>query len=268
MKAKNIIFWIIAIIITLASAYYQRTTGPTYPKKGSISLNDQEIKYSLDRSFAGDGDCPVKLNINSADTRGTLIWKRHNTNDADKTVEMRYENGVLIAELPHQPPAGKLDYQIRIQKDNIEKYIPEKNNYVVIRFRGDVPWYVLIPHILIMFLAMLFSTRAGIEFFSKEPKYIKYMWWTLGTLFAGGFILGPLVQHFAFGPYWTGVPFGWDLTDNKTLIAFIGWIVAIIGQRKSQKPGYWILGASLLTLIVFMIPHSVLGSELDYSKVN
>jgi hypothetical protein len=268
MKAKNIIFWILAIIITLASAYYQRTTGPTYPKKGSISLNDQEIKYSLDRSYPGEGDCPIKLNINSPDIRGTLIWKRHNTKDADKTVEMRYENGVLIAELPHQPPAGKLDYQIRLQKDNVEKYIPEKNNYIVIRFRGDVPWFVLIPHILIMFLAMLFSTRAGIEFFSKEPNYNKFIWWTLGTLFIGGFILGPLVQKFAFGEYWTGVPFGWDLTDNKTLIAFIGWIAAFIGYRKSQKPGYWILGAAVLTLIVFLIPHSVLGSELDYSKTN
>ena len=38
-------------------------------------------------------------------------------------------------------------------------------------------------------------------------------------LAVGGFILGPLVQNYAFGELWTGVPFGWDLTDNKTLIA-------------------------------------------------
>jgi hypothetical protein len=268
MKSKNIIFWILAIIITLASAYYQRITGPTYPKSGSISLNDIDIKYNLDRSYPGEGDCLIKLNVPSADIKGTLIWKRHNTKDADKMVEMRYENGILTAELPHQPPAGKLDYQIRLLKENVEKYIPSKDSYVVIRFRGDVPWYVLIPHIIVIFLAMLFSTRTGIEFFNKEPNYKRLLWWTLGAFFIGGFILGPLVQKFAFGEYWTGVPFGWDLTDNKTLIAFVGWLIALIGHRKSQKPDYWILGAALLTLIVFLIPHSVLGSELDYSKVN
>ena len=267
MKTRNILFWTLAVIITICSAYYQRITGPTYPQKGSITFNEQEIKYNLDRSYAGDGDCPVKINV-PGDLKGTLIWKRHNTKDADKIIDMRNDNGTLVAELPHQPPSGKLDYQIRLNKDNMEKYIPSKENYIVIRFRGDVPALILIPHILIMFLAMLFSTRAGIEFFRKEPKFIKYIWWTLVLLFAGGFILGPLVQHFAFGPYWTGIPFGWDLTDNKTLIAFVGWIVALIGYKKSSRPGYWILGASLLTLIVFLIPHSVLGSELDYSKVN
>ena len=42
----------------------------------------------------------------------------------------------------------------------------------------------------------------------------------------GGFILGPLVQKFAFGEYWTGWPFGGDWTDNKTLAALVAWLVA------------------------------------------
>jgi hypothetical protein len=49
-------------------------------------------------------------------------------------------------------------------------------------------------------------------------------------------ILGPVVQKFAFGEYWTGFPFGTDLTDNKTLIAFIGWIIALVAVFKSEKP--------------------------------
>jgi len=81
-------------------------------------------------------------------------------------------------------------------------------------------------------------------------------------------IFGPIVQKYAFDAYWTGVPFGFDLTDNKTLIAFIAWIVASVMVFKSKKPAYWVLGAAVVTLIVFLIPHSVLGSELDYSKMN
>jgi cytochrome bd-type quinol oxidase subunit 2 len=144
------------------------------------------------------------------------------------------------------------------------KLPPDQN--VVIRFKGDVPIFILIPHIIAMFGAMLLSTRTGLEFFKKEPELKKLTYWTIGFLFIGGFILGPLVQEYAFGALWTGFPFGHDLTDNKTLIAMLGWLGALFMYRKSREPKRWALFAALLLLIVYMIPHSLLGSELDYSK--
>jgi hypothetical protein len=76
------------------------------------------------------------------------------------------------------------------------------------------------------------------------------------------------MQKFAFGAFWTGFPFGADLTDNKTMVALIGWIIALIAGRKSKSPRSWYLGAAILLLVVFLIPHSLLGSELDYSEVD
>jgi hypothetical protein len=73
-----------------------------------------------------------------------------------------------------------------------------------------------------------------------------------------------LVQYYAFGDLWTGIPFGWDLTDNKTLIALIFWILAVVMNRKEEKPFYTILAAIVL-LLIFSIPHSLFGSNLDYS---
>jgi hypothetical protein len=78
-------------------------------------------------------------------------------------------------------------------------------------------------------------------------------------------ILGPLVQNYAFGELWTGIPFGWDLTDNKTLIALIFWILAVYMNRKSDKPVYTVLAAVIL-LLVYSIPHSLFGSQLDYAS--
>ena len=78
-------------------------------------------------------------------------------------------------------------------------------------------------------------------------------------------ILGPIVQYYAFGDLWTGIPFGWDLTDNKTLIAFIFWILAVYMNRKTDRPLYTALAAFVL-LLVFSIPHSMFGSELDYAS--
>jgi len=78
-------------------------------------------------------------------------------------------------------------------------------------------------------------------------------------------ILGPVVQKYAFGALWTGIPFGWDLTDNKTLIAFIFWILAVMLNRKKDKPLVTVLAAFIL-LMVYSIPHSLFGSELDYTS--
>ncbi|MGM0551028.1 MAG: hypothetical protein ACQESW_08115, partial [Bacteroidota bacterium] len=52
----------------------------------------------------------------------------------------------------------------------------------------------------------------------------------------------------------------WDLTDNKTLIAFIGWAVAIGFNWRRQAPKATI-AAALLLMLIFSIPHSVMGSE-------
>ena len=112
---------------------------------------------------------------------------------------------------------------------------------------------------------MLFSTLAGLMSIIKYPSYKKYGVWTLILLIAGGMILGPLVQYYAFGELWTGIPFGWDLTDNKTLIALIFWILAVVMNRKQDRPLYTALAAFVL-LLIFSIPHSLFGSELNYAS--
>ncbi|NOY60961.1 MAG: hypothetical protein GXO75_18785 [Calditrichaeota bacterium] len=79
-------------------------------------------------------------------------------------------------------------------------------------------------------------------------------------------ILGPIVQKYAFGTSWTGIPYGTDITDNKTLVAFIIWLIALVAIFKNKKARLWSLLAALVTLAIFMIPHSMHGSELDYSN--
>jgi hypothetical protein len=75
------------------------------------------------------------------------------------------------------------------------------------------------------------------------------------------------MQYYGFGVLWTGFPVGHDLTDNKTLVAMIGWIIALFMVRKGKPARGWILAASVLLLVVFLIPHSLFGSELDYTKL-
>jgi hypothetical protein len=265
---RSVIFWIIAIIITVLSAYYQRVTGPTYPLSGKILIDNQQIDYHLLTSHNSTDDCLIKIDIKDASLSGSLEWKRFKTNDEFTKVAMTNSDGILSASLPKQPPAGKLQYRIILQKDNESFEIPTEQKFVVIRFKGEVPLYILIPHIIVMFGAMLLSTRTGLEVFNKEPRLKIFTIWTIALLIIGGMILGPITQYYAFGEFWTGIPFGIDLTDNKTLIALIGWLIAAFALKKSSNPKWWIIGASVLVFIVFLIPHSVLGSELDYNKID
>ncbi len=262
---KKVALWILAFLITAATAVYQRMTGPTYPIEGAATIGGIQVKYEFLRSHETGQDCPILINTENPEIKGTLFYKRHKVTEPWTIIPLEREANNLVGSLPHQPPAGKLEYRIILTYEGEEISLPEKGP-VIIRFKGAVPTWILIPHVIVMFLAMLFSARAGIEALRPKINPRKLALWTTGLLFVGGFILGPLVQKLAFGEWWTGFPLGYDLTDNKTLIAFIGWAVALIAGRKGKPARGWVLAASILLLVVFLIPHSLLGSELDYTE--
>ncbi len=260
--------WFLAILITLSAIYYQWITGPTHPLRGKVTIYEHVIKYSLPRSHGGAGGQLVTLTIPDTAVHAFLNFKRFKVKENWKVLPMQRAGTALKAMLPHQPSAGKLEYFITLKTRQKKITAPQKNT-VVIRFKGYVPPYVLAPHILLMFLSMLFANYAGIEAVSKGGKIKTFTIVTVIILFFGGMIMGPIVQKFAFGAYWTGVPFGFDLTDNKTLIAFVFWLLAWWRVAKSgqEKGRWWVVLAALVTLIIFLIPHSMMGSELNYQTM-
>jgi hypothetical protein len=278
---RKTILWILAIIITLGAAYYQRKTGPTNPRDTYLTVNDSLLKVRLVRSLGLDERPEVRLAITDTALKARLYYRRFRTGEEYSSSDFIYkvypvnsmlmnkvfgimEEKGLYAAVPQQPPAGKIEYYLELT-DSDGTTTVLKETPLVLRFKGAVPSYILTPHIIFMFLAMLLANVAGLMALFKLPSFRKYSIWTLITLTAGGMILGPAVQKFAFGEFWTGVPFGWDLTDNKTLIAFFFWILAVVMNKKRDTRVYTILAAAV-TLIIFSIPHSMFGSELDYSS--
>ena len=277
---KKFILWSLAFIITIGAAIYQRHTGPTYPKELNVTLNESQYKLKLIRSLALDARPEVKLGITDTTVKAKLFFKRFRSDEEYQSADFNYrvypvdsyimnkvfkmtEEKGFFAEVPQQPEAGKIQYYFQITDSKGERTF-FRDAPIVIRFKGGVPAFVLLPHIFCMFLAMLFSTLAGLMAIIKFPLYKKYSMWTLILFIMGGMILGPIVQYDAFGDLWTGIPFGWDLTDNKTLIALIFWILAVVMNRKKERPLYTALAAIVL-LMVYSIPHSLFGSELDYT---
>lgn len=251
--------WILAIAVTLASAVYQRVTGPTWPARWTVTLAGEKIRYRLPRSHAGPGDADIAVRVLATDARGTLSFRRHSSDDAWTSVEMLRRGEALVALLPHQPTAGKLDYRIVVSRGSESVSLGQ----FTIRFRGAVPPWVLVPHIVLMFLGMLWATRAALEKLAPEPRYGSMILWTLLLLGVGGLVLGPAVQKYSFDTWWTGWPIGTDLTDNKTAIAWLAWAAAWVAHRRqARSAGWWVVAAACITLAVFAIPHSVFGNEL------
>jgi hypothetical protein len=257
---RSVWLWIIALLLTVASASWQRRTGPTHQLPGDASLGGASIHYVLERTHKGGGEQRVEIEQVPADVTGVTEWKAYQSEDPWTVVPMRREGDALAAELPHQPPAGKLWYRVRLARGAETVLIPAERP-AAIRYTGAVPAGVLIPHIFFMFLAMFLSTRAGLELFRRPPRLKGLTWWTLAALCIGGLGLGPFVTHYAFGPWWTGFPVGNDITDSKTLIALVGWIFAAIAVGRSRLEKAWVALAALLTLVIFAIPHSWTASE-------
>ncbi len=275
---KVVFYWILAIIMTLAAVIYQRKTGPTYDKKMDVQVNDSTYQLKLVRSLEIGSGAFVKLGIDDTSISAKLYYKRYPSKEAYQSVDFQYatkpvhsflmnkvfhitEEKGWFAEVQEQPAAGKIQYYFEItDKTGTTAYL--EHEPVVIRFKGAVPSSILAPHIFFMFFAMFLGNLAGIMAVFRYKKYKLFTTLTIITFFIGGMVLGPMVQWHAFGEAWAGVPFAWDLTDNKTLISFLFWLLAFAMNRNREKPIYTII-AALVMLVIYSIPHSMFGSELD-----
>jgi len=262
---KTTAVWLIAAVMTLASAVWQRSSGPTYPVRGSIHLAGEDIALRLTRSHETTADQPVRIPVADPEVTGEVAWRRYPTQEEWRRLPLRREGDVLVAELPRQPAAGKLEYLVHLERDGQEATFPDRP--AVTRFKGPVPAAVLIPHILAMFLVMLLGNAAGLFALSGWGSFRGLTVTVFACLVLGGFLLGPAVQKYAFDAWWTGFPFGYDLTDNKTLFAGVAWVIAVWRLGRGRPARVAVVLAMLATIVVFAIPHSMMGSELQWDEL-
>jgi len=269
---KKIAIWTLAVIISLGSMVYQRLTGPTYPKKVTIETADSSYQVTLPRTYDCQGDCPVKLAL-PGDISGNILFRKYpgdhpwdtlQLQRMSDTLQLQRAVDTLVAWLPQQPPAGKLEYHLELKQDETTLKTNLQEN-IVIRFKGCVPDWALIPHVILMIFAMLWSNATGLLAAFNIESYRRNALVAIILFVTGGLILGPIVQKYAFGAFWTGWPLGEDLTDNKVLFSVIIWVVAYLLNRKKDRR-WLIFVAALVLFAIYMIPHSMHGSELDYSS--
>ena len=263
---KPSVQWTVAVVLTLVSAVWQRWSGPTYPAMGTVVVAGGSIAYKLPRTNSITSRMLVSVAVPNPAVSGAVEWRHFPTDEPWRTLPMTRRGDALATELPPAPEplmpmAGKLEYRVRLSAGAEQAVIPALP--AVTRFKGDVPVWILLPHVAAMFFGILFASRAALAaMFGGRTRLFGFL--SMALLLFGGFILGPIVQKLAFGAYWTGIPWGYDLTDNKTLIAIVSWIPAVVQMRRKQDARLMIVVAAVVTMTVFAIPHSVWGSQAKW----
>ena len=281
-RIRGVTLWVIAVVLMAGAYSYQKRTGPTNPLRGSISVDGADVRYKLLRSHETTEGAPISLPSPDGKVTGALHWKNYPTKDPFSTTPMQVTQvegqSTLLARLPKRPAAGKIEYFLELNTPTGAVRVPEAGgeNEILLRYKDPVPGSILWPHICAMFLTMLIGMRAGLSALFQPGTMKRYSWTTLIVMTAGGLVLGPIVQKYAFGAYWTGFPWGYDLTDNKLLIMWAVWLIACVwmggkinadGKTAGGLGRLGVLLASVVMVAVYLIPHSMQGSELDYAKL-
>jgi hypothetical protein len=266
------VLWALAVAIMFVAADYQERTGPTKEFTGSFEAGGESFDFALLRSGNTDQDAPISVPDPGRDVTGEVVYKRYPTSDPFTALPMESVAGELQAMLPAQPAAGKLEFYVVLSSPEGQIRIPGGEETLIMRFKDPVPLGFLVSHIICLFIALLVGVRTALGALVYPEGVKRLAWTTLVLMTLGGMILGPIVQKYAFGAFWTGWPYGYDLTDNKTLIMWIVWVgvVLVLWRRPSPRDRLArgaVLGAAVVMLAVFVIPHSLRGSELDYEEL-
>jgi hypothetical protein len=274
---SSILLWALAVLITLACFAFQNRTGPTQPLVGDVPTAVGTVNFKFLRSETIGKDLSIMLVDPVPEGISCKVqYRRYKSNDDWSTASMQPGTfefsrrgvsesvsgmGVRLPSLKER--AGKYEYFVHIDDGSGSPVSITGDKPIYARYKADVPMWLLLLHIIVVFLSMMLALRTVLEALI-DGAYKWMIWATIVSLLFGAFLLGPMVQWYAFGVWWSGVPFGYDWTDNKVLVELVFWLPALflnLGKRRSRGPVYL---AGVITLFVFFIPHSLFGSEYDY----
>jgi len=276
-KLTSVLLWLLAIILTLVCFMYQDKTGPTYPLEGEFQTVKGPIHFKFLRSETIGTDLALMLLDEVPEgVSGYVEYRRYQSDDdfsmilfqPDRFEFSRRGRAELVeatgAKLPSlNERAGKYEFFIYLNDGSDQPLSITGSDPIYARYKAAVPGWALYIHIFTIFASMTIALRTTFEALI-DGKFKWMIWASIISLLLGGFFFGPLVQRYAFGVWWSGVPFGYDWTDNKVLVELIFWLIAAFLNRGKHRSRFSVILAGVITLLVYFIPHSLFGSEFNY----
>jgi hypothetical protein len=294
MKPSKIV---LAILITIALLVVARRASQRQIPIVTVTTtySDLTLSHTCSHVFKGD-DTNADLDVSVSggllpDDAVIALYYEPRWTDATETtnpparveaVTIPGHNLVYRVSVPNQGRGSEFSYRFQMENTagQILATIPaeiskEKPNRLWFRFEGRRSLVLLVAHILGMFgsfLLMVIVLLTAFEDVKNQAVKIrlgKQTLWATVILFLGTFPLGMWLEYQVYGTYWTGIPFGRDRTDSKTLIIFLYWLIMLYllkGSALSRNPRGDIVGPAaarwvaiigvLLSLALYLVPHS------------
>jgi hypothetical protein len=270
---------VLGFILTVALLGISRRLSTRRPRDLAVDGDGFRLEHRTVTEQVGPGRPDLALSVEGEQALEPVVrYWLGNEEDLQSIAMTGGGDGVWEASLPEFEKGTKIYYAIELLRaGGIAARIPaEHESFLFIKYKGKVSAVVLTLHILFMFASFYFMVQS---FWSCIGIVIGRPWkaeavrnarWVLISSFIGGWPLGFILNYQAFGPVWEGFPFGYDVTDNKTQIMFVFWLVSLLLVRGSflgKGEELDMLGARgfaaavivsfIVSLTLFIVPHSL-----------
>jgi hypothetical protein len=270
------------LLITLLIFVVARKISKNRPSLETWTFDEVKITHTTVYEQVGPGQPEILLNVAPPEQIDAEVRYRAPGDAEFESVALEeVTSGLWSARLPAGEKGDKIEYGFRIAQN--EQYdrggsstAALESGYHLIKYKGEVSVTVLILHILCMFAAFFFIVEAMIGAVIMTVKgedrdfTVAQTRWVLLFTFLGGWPLGFALNWQRFGMLWEGFPFGYDITDNKTQLIAVFWLIVAAMSWKSficRRTGKDMAGdrlfagtvmtASILSLILYLVPHSL-----------
>lgn len=250
--------WVIALVLCLTGLFAQRQLSSELPLTIDQAWAGKRVTTTLDRVHVGPGGQRISVAGVEPEWTGELIWRPADSEAEFHRLPLRNLGSLIAGEIPLQARGIRAEYRLELETPDGLLRLPAQGT-LMIRSRGATRLEVSLAHIALLALGLLLAMRAGLEALALGEHAQVFAWGSFLSFLGGGLVCGPLMKQQAYGLLWTGPPFGLDSTDTKTLLIVIAWLLPLLLRARGLRARRWIVLAALLSLAVFLIPHSSFG---------
>jgi len=280
-------FWkiLVAILFTLLLLVFTRKTTAVRSVHEVVEQQGIRIEHTTVPKQVGN-EIPIIFAKVEGASEVKLFYKIGKEGEylSAKMSPKSGEENIFVATIPLHPKGIKAWYYLeavgKVEGGEVKVTLPERRSDQIkpirLKFEGEVPAYIIIPHVLSIFSAIFFATLTLFSAIDLKKgkntlkKSVKLCAVTLLLLFIGFFPFGWAMNYFAFGVLWEAFPFGRDVTDNKGQIMFLFWLFTLFvvkgtlwgkgeGKNLVSDRGYstLVIVSFIVTMIILAIPHSL-----------
>lgn len=280
---------VIAVLLTAVLLYTARATLQGQPEFVTHTDNGYTFEITTVPKGPEHAMATIQLKITGDLGPGLKPMYRQNKFGQDEITPLyRYGNLQLLVEdsalglyytnISTLARGSRIYYYFEVRDETGGRrasFTLEDDKPFAMKFIGDVPPYVIGPHIFLMFATVFCVVMAFLHSFKllsggvEAGPIARYIFLAAVASFLGGYPWGIAMNYYAFGGTWEGIPFGTDATDNKTQLLFLYLVMVSLvslgsltkGKRRDlyspKVLGWFSVFAFVLLMVVYLIPQSI-----------